>query len=188
MYKFAEIKYGKIVSIHEHAVPLEEFKNFFAANSFFLDITGLKINGEDPAVGDIVTTGADGYKIEHFKHIMSPAEYKAYIVEKMKLIRNQKELEPIEYNGVLFDADKDAITRMDMASKAMAVNDIETIVWTAFNNEHIQLSVDDFDKINAALTMRAIELHDKYNQIKNYVYGLEDTAALDNFTWDTVIE
>lgn len=187
MYKFAEIKYGKIASIHEHAVPLEEFKNFFDANALFIDITGIKVEGEDPAVGDIVTTGTDGYKIEHFKHVMSPAEYKAYIVEKMKLIRNQKELEPIEYNRVLFDADKDAITRMDMASKAMAVNDIETIVWTAFNNEHIQLSVDDFNKINAALMMRAIMLHDHYNKIKSYVYSLEDTSVLDNFTWDTDI-
>ena len=38
-YKFAEIKYGKIVSINSHWVPLEEYRKFFAADSFFIDIT-----------------------------------------------------------------------------------------------------------------------------------------------------
>lgn len=35
-YKFAEIKYGKIVSINSHWVPLEEYRKFFAADSFLL--------------------------------------------------------------------------------------------------------------------------------------------------------
>ena len=63
-YKFAEIKYGKIVSINSHWVPLEEYRKFFAADSFFIDITGVIINGEEPTIGDCITfTENPTYKI-----------------------------------------------------------------------------------------------------------------------------
>ena len=59
-------------------------------------------------MGDVVEfNGEDGgYTIVHLKSTYSVAEAKAYQIEKLKLIRNQKELEPVEYNEHLYDADK----------------------------------------------------------------------------------
>ena len=94
-YTFAEIKYGKIVSINQHWVPLEEYRKFFSADSFFIDITGVTINGEAPVVGDAIEFGENGYEIKHIKSIYSFPEAKATQIERLKLIRNQKELEPI---------------------------------------------------------------------------------------------
>lgn len=184
MYKFAEIKYGKIVSINEHWVPLEEYVKFFEAGALFIDITDVLIDGEAPAVGDTVTTGSEGYIINHIKRVYSPAEMKAYVVEKMKLMRDRKELEPIEHNGFMFDADKDAITRMDIARKTLEDNGMESILWTTYDNDHTPLRVEDFAAINTAMAIRSTQLHDRYNRLKNYIYSVEDTSVLNDFDWD----
>ena len=138
-FTFAEVKYGKIVSINQHWVPLKEYIKFFEADSLFIDITGVLINGESPAIGDSVTSAADGYKIIHLKSTYSVAEAKGYVVEKLKLVRNQKELAPIEYKTHLFDADKDSLMRLDKARQSLEDNKLADIEWTTAKNERIRV-------------------------------------------------
>lgn len=175
-YKFAEIKFGKIVNIQEHWVPLEEYRNFFEADSYFIDITGVKIEGEDPVVGDVVEFNSEdgGYTIVHLKSTYSVAEAKAYQIEKLKLIRNQKELEPVEYNEHLYDADKDSLMRLDKARMSLEDNSIPNIEWTTADNERVSLTVDDFKGINTQIALRSNNLHVKYNELKEYINGLEE--------------
>lgn len=191
LFRFAEVKYGKIVSINQHWVPLEEYVKFFEAGALFIDITNVTIDGEYPQVGDAVTTDADGYKIIHTKRVYSPAEMKAYTVEMMKLIRDKKELEPIAYtvNGTeyLFDADADANTRISKARQLLEDNGIPSVLWTTFDNQHVPLSVEDFKAINTAQAVRSTQLHDRYNALKTYIYSLSDDqmSILTDFSWDT---
>lgn len=191
-YTFAEVKYGKIVSINEHWVPLEEYVKFFNANALFIDITGVEFDGEKPQIGDVVTTDENGYQIKHDKGVYSPAEVKAYTVELMKLTRDQKELEPIELavDGTvyLFDADKDAMTRMAKARQLLEDTELPSIVWTTFDNQHVSLNVSNFKELNIAQAIRSTALHDRYNQLKNYIYALDDkdiSVLLNGFSWDT---
>lgn len=186
-YKFAEIKYGKIVSINSHWVPLEEYRKFFAADSFFIDITGVTINGEEPTIGDCITFTENGYQIQHIKSVFSLAEAKAAQIERLKLIRNQKELEPIEYNNNSFDADKDSLLRLDKARQSLEDNNLESIEWTTANNQRVEVTVNDFKGINTAVAYRSNQLHIRYNELKNYINSIEDdkyVADIINIEWD----
>lgn len=179
-YTFAEIKYGKIVSINKHWVPLDEYVKFFDSNALFLDITGVLIDGEPPAIGDSITTTDEGYKIIHIKNSYSMAESKNYVIEKLKLIRNQKELEDIEVDGILFDADKDSILRIDAARKCLEDNSdtIPSIEWTTADNKRITATIDTFKKLNSAITERSNSLHIRYNELKKYINDIQDTKYL----------
>ena len=186
-YKFAEVKYGKIVAFHEHWVPLEEFRNFFEAGALFLDVTGVKIEGEDPAIGDTVNAGANGYEIVHFKSLYSVAETKNYKIEMFKLERDNKEVEPVSYNGNLFDADKTSLTRLDKARQSLVDNGIPSITWTTADNQRVELTVADFAGINTALALRSNELHVRYNQLKAYINNIDGERYLPvilELTWD----
>lgn len=182
MYTFAEIKYGKIVSINQHWVPLSEYRKFFNAASQFIDITGVLVNGEAPQVGDAV----DGGQIIHVKSIYSMAEIQALQVERLKLLRNQKELEPVEYNGHNFDADKDALMRMDKARQMLVDNNLENIEWTTADNERVAVTADDFKGINTAIAVRSNMLHTRYNELKTYIYNLDEKyiSEVANIDWD----
>lgn len=190
-HTFAEIKYGKIVSINKHWVPLDEYIKFFDSNALFLDITGVLINGEPPAIGDSITTTDEGYKIIHIKNSYSMAESKNYTIEKLKLIRNQKELEDIEVDGILFDADKDSILRIDAARKCLEDNSsiISSIEWTTADNKRITATIDTFKKLNSAITERSNSLHIRYNELKKYINDIQDTKYLPiiakiDWNWD----
>lgn len=179
-YTFAEIKYGKIVSINKHWVPLNEYIKFFDSNSLFLDITGVLIEGESPSIGDSITSTEEGYKIIHIKNSYSIDEAKNYAIEKMKLIRNQKEIENINVDGVLFDVDKDSIIRMDAARKYLEDNadDDSYIEWTTADNNTAQVSIDTFKNINSAIAERTNYLHDRYNELKTYINNIKDEKYL----------
>lgn len=188
-FTFAEVKYGKIVSINQHWVPLKEYIKFFEADSLFIDITGVLINGESPAIGDSVTSAADGYKIIHLKSTYSVAEAKGYVVEKLKLVRNQKELASIEYKTHLFDADKDSLMRLDKARQSLEDNKLTDIEWTTAKNERIKITLDDFKGINTAIALRSTQLHDRYNELKTYIDGINGDKYLDvilaiDWDWD----
>lgn len=186
-YTFAEVKYGKIVSINKHWVPLEEYRKFFAADAFFIDITGVLINNEEPVIGDAIQFTENGYEIIHNKSVYSLAEIKAAQIERLKLIRNQKELEPVEYNNTLFDADKDALSRLNKARQFLEDNNLENIEWTTADNTRVSLAVNDFKGINTAVAYRSNTLHTRYNELKTYINSIEDdqyVADVINIGWD----
>lgn len=186
-YTFAELKYGKIVAVHKHWVPLEDFRKFFEADAFFIDITGLTVNEEEPAVGDVVKFGEHGYEIEHYKTTYNFTEAKLRTISLLKLERDRLELLPIEYNGNLFDCDKTSIMRIDRARQALEDTGAESINWTTADNKIISVTVDDFKGINAALASRSSELHKKYNELKSMINDVEDEQYLPTIlqvTWD----
>lgn len=193
MYTFAEVKYGKIVSINKHWVPLEEYKKFFEPTALFLDITGVLIDGEEPKVGDTVNSGGDtGYTIVHIPDTYDIFDVQKRKVEEFKLIRDTKELEPIEYNDILFDADRVSQERMDKARKFLEDNNMPSITWTTADNQRVDIGVADFKGINTQIAIRSNELHIRYNQLKAYVNALTEEytqLAVDmDWDWDMTID
>ena len=190
MYKYAEIRYGKIVAINKHEAPLEEYKKFFSANSLILDITNIKINGEDPQVNDVVMIENNGYKIIHPQTMFSVEETKAKQIEILKIMRNKLELEPINYNGVLFDADKDALMRLDKARQLFTDNpQLTNINWSTADNKVVSINLEDFKNINTAISSRSNMLHNRYNELKEYINNMDERylkiILKIDWNWDT---
>lgn len=192
-YTFAEVKYGKIVAINKHWVPLEEYKKFFEPDAFFLDITGVLIDGEEPKVGDVVNSGGkEGYTIVRIPDSYNIFDVQKRKIEEFKLMRDQKELEPIEYNNILFDADRIAQERMDKARKFLEDNNIPSITWTTADNQRVDIGVNDFKGINTQIAVRSNDLHVRYNQLKAYINALTEDyiqLAVDmDWDWDMDID
>lgn len=188
-YTFAEIKWGKIVAIHRHWLPLEEFYKFFEAGAFFIDVTGVLIDGEEPRVGDVVTNDpVVGYKIVRTKSPDSDWETIRTKIEQLKLTRDRKEQEPVEYHETLFDADEISLNRMDKARKFLEDNNIPSITWTTAENTRMDVDVEDFKALNTLIAMRSNDLHVRYNQLKQYIYDLNlayiRLVPLINWEWD----
>ena len=104
------------------------------------------------------------------------------------MIRNVKELEPIPYNDILYDADKDSLDRMDKARKLLEDNNQEYILWTTANNSRVPVTVEDFKGINTAIAVRSNDLHIRYNLLKNYILDLDEKylplIPLIDWDWD----
>ena len=185
-YTFAEVKWGKIVAIHHHWVPLDEFYKYFEANAFFVDITNVLVDGREPDIGDAVTNDPDeGYKIIPMNKTYTYEERKQYRIDVLKLTRDRKELEPILYNEVLFDADTVSQTRMEKARTFLEDNNIPSITWTTAENTRVDVTVEDFKAINTLIAIRSNELHVRYNRLKYFILSLEDGDELiDTIDWD----
>lgn len=115
------------------------------------------------------------------------AEAKAAQIERLKLIRNQKELEPIWYINNSFDADKDSLLRLDKARQSLEDNNLESIEWTTANNQRVEVTVNDLKGINTAVAYRSNQLHIRYNELKNYINSVEEdkyVADIINIGWD----
>lgn len=187
-YTFAEVQYGKIVAINQHWVPLQEYRKFFEPGAFFLDITGVKIDGEDPAIGDAVVNEGGWQRIIHIRKEETFENLKLVQIEKLKLERNKREVAPIEYNGVLFDADEKSLTRMEKARQFLEDNEYPSIEWTTADNSRQKISVADFKGINTQIAIRSNALHIQYNQLKDYINNLDeaykDIIPKIDFDWD----
>ena len=141
-------------------------------------------------LGDAIEFSENGYEIKHIKSIYSFPEAKATQIERLKLIRNQKELEPIEYNGHYYDADKDSLLRLDKARQSLEDNGLESIEWTTANNERVNITIADFKGINTAIAARSNQLHIRYNELKTFINSIEDEkygAAIFRIQWDSDI-
>lgn len=189
-YTYAEIKYGKIVAIHKHWVTLDEFRKFFEPDCFFIDITGVTIENELPAIGDVVVFGEHGYEIKHYKNTYNFAETKSYSISQLKLERDRKEKEPIEYNNHTYDCDATSLIRLELAKHELEDNKdtIQHKVWTTSTNEDIELNLEDFKNILSNISKRSGQLHDRYNQLKDYINSAVDEKYISvvlNINWDT---
>ena len=187
IYTYAEVKYGKIVAINKHWLPLEEYKQFFEPNVFILDITNLLADGQEPEVGDTVMGQGHDFQIIHVIKEYDLPLAKATKIEQLKLERDRKELEPILYDGHLYDADRVSLERLDKARTFLEDNNVPNILWTTADNDRVSLTVDDFKGINTAVAIRSNELHVRYNQLKAYINALEeqDMQTVWEMEWDT---
>lgn len=190
-YTFAEVKWGKIVAIHHHWLPLREFYKFFEPGVFMIDITGVTIDGEEPSVGDtVITDQYEENKILHIKNTYTIEEKKQCIIERLKAIRDHKEQDEIMYNNISFDADEISQQRMDKARKFLEDNNVASITWTTAENTRVDIGVQDFKNINTLIALRSNDLHVRYNQLKAYINSLSEdyNDLLDLIDWDWDIE
>lgn len=189
-YTYAEIKYGKIIAIHKHWIALDEFRKFFEPDCFFIDITGVTIENEQPMIGDVVVFNDHGYEIKHYKTTYNFADTKVYKISQLKLERNKKEVKPIEYNNHKYDCDPTSLLRLELAKHELEDNKgiIISKLWTTSSNEDIELTLADFNNILNNISKRNSELHNRYNQLKDYINNATDEKYISvvlNIDWNT---
>ena len=101
-------------------------------------------------------------------------ELKTAKIASMKAERDTKEVEPIEYNGHLYDYDDKARDRINAAIIALDMAGKEaTLQWTTANNTNATVTAQDLRNIIAAVAMRSNTLHEQYRIAKEAVNAAE---------------
>ena len=102
----------------------------------------------------------------------------------LKSIRDTLEVEPIEYNGNLFDYDDKSRERL--RNKRQEIEDkggIGTIPWTLADNTEVVIGLQDFIGINNAATERAELLHFKYRTLREQVDKATTVEEVNAINW-----
>jgi hypothetical protein len=110
-------------------------------------------------------------------------EAKTAKIEYLKSTRNTKELEPILYNGVLFDADKDSLDRLNYAIITLTATHTESIEWTTAENTDVPMTVNDLNLVIASVGNRSNQLHIIYRDLKEQVNACTTVEEVEAITW-----
>lgn len=109
--------------------------------------------------------------------------YKKEKISKLKNDRDNKEVEPIEYNGFLYDYDSKARERINAA--IIALDDMgigSRINWTTYNNYDVMVTAKDLRKIIANVAIRSNKLHTIYRVAKEKVEQATTKEEVDKIT------
>ena len=95
---------------------------------------------------------------------------RAHKIFELKAERDNKEVEPIAYNGHLYDYDSKARDRISAAIIALDVQgEGAKISWTTADNEDVCVTAADLRAIVAAVAVRSNLLHIAYRKAKAQV-------------------
>ncbi|WP_337767356.1 DUF4376 domain-containing protein [Phascolarctobacterium succinatutens] len=109
--------------------------------------------------------------------------YKKGKISKLKNDRDNKEVEPIEYNGFLYDYDSKARERINAA--IIALDDMgagSRINWTSYNNYDVLVTAKDLRKIIANVAIRSNKLHTAYRLAKEKIEQATTKEEVDKIT------
>lgn len=109
--------------------------------------------------------------------------YKKEKISKLKNDRDNKEVEPIEYNGFLYDYDSKARERINAA--IIALDDMgagSRINWTSYNNYDVLVTAKDLRKIIANVAIRSNKLHTVYRLAKEKIEQATTKEEVDKIT------
>lgn len=116
-------------------------------------------------------------------YIPSLDELKQAKINEFKNKRDTLEVEPIEYNGSLFDFDDKARDRINSAIIALDITK-GSIEWTTADNTNVTVTANDLKAIVAAVAVRSNELHIKYRELKELVEACTTKEEVDKITWE----
>lgn len=113
-------------------------------------------------------------KGEYYEVCAIPApsldELKQTKLQSLKSERDRKEVEPISYNGHLYDYDEKARDRINAAIIALeAQGEGANIAWTLADNTSVVVTANDLRMVIANVAIRSNTLHVKYRTAKDKV-------------------
>lgn len=128
-------------------------------------------------------------KGDYYEVVAIPApaleELKQAKIAEFKAIRDAEEVEPIEYNGNLFDYDDKARDRINSAIIALDVMGADsTIEWTTADNTNVTVTANDLRGVIANVAVRSNQLHVKYRELKEQIEKCNTKEELDNIQWE----
>ena len=91
-------------------------------------------------------------------------------IAELKYQRDIAEVQPIEYNGNLYDYDEKARDRINAAIVALSLQgEGASIDWTTADNADVKVTANDLRMIIAAVAIRSNALHNAYRVAKEKV-------------------
>ena len=91
-------------------------------------------------------------------------------IAELKAERDNKEVEPITYQGYSFDYDEKARERINAAIIALEVAGASaTLTWTTADNQDVKVTASDLRGIIAQVAVRSDKLHTAYRKAKEKV-------------------
>lgn len=104
-------------------------------------------------------------------------------IMELKRQRDAAEVEPIEYDGHLYDYDSQARDRISAAIIWLdAQGDGAKISWTTADNEDAVVTAQDLRTIIAAVAARSNALHTAYRAAKAQVEAAQSKAEIDTIS------
>ena len=101
-------------------------------------------------------------------HEEEPIEYfKNRRIEILKMQRDIAEVQPIEYNGNLYDYDEKARDRINVAIAALG--DTGSLLWTTADNKEVTVTGVDLRSVLIEVAKRSIALHKAYRAAREKV-------------------
>lgn len=182
MNKFAQILNGKVIYIYETEFSMADLALIFTPATVWVDVTNCEcevgyIAEFRDGVGLVVVPPKDKeYTLNELK-VLKIAEFKAK--------RDALEVEPIEYNGSIFDFDEKARDRINSAIIALdLMGENATIEWTTADNTNVTVTANDLRTVIANVAIRSNELHVKYRNLKERIEKCNTKEELDSIKWE----
>lgn len=105
---------------------------------------------------------------------------KEHKILTLKIQRDNLEVEPITYNGHLYDYDSKARDRISAAIIALELQgEGATIEWTTADNEDAEVTAQDLRMIIASVAARSNKLHTAYRAAKAQVVAATTANEVD---------
>lgn len=106
-------------------------------------------------------------------------------ITELKYQRDKAEVQPIEYNGNLYDYDDKARDRINVAIIALELQgEGATIEWTTADNADTPVTATDLKMIIAAVAVRSNKLHTAYRIAKEKVEEATTAADVEAVTFE----
>ena len=103
----------------------------------------------------------------------------------LKRQRDTAEVEPIAYNGHLYDYDSKARERINAAIIALDQQGADAaIAWTTADDNDVTVTAADLRAVIAAVAMRSNALHVKYRTLKHQVQECKTMEELEAIKWE----
>lgn len=108
-------------------------------------------------------------------------------IAELKAERDSKEVEPIEYGGILYDYDDKARERINAAIIALDMQTAQTkavasIDWATADNKDVSVTADDLRCVIASVAQRSNALHVAYRAARDKVESAITVAEVEAIT------
>ena len=104
-------------------------------------------------------------------------------ITELKYQRDKAEVQPIEYNGNLYDYDEKARDRINAAIIALELQgEGASIDWTTADNQDVKVTANDLRMVITAVAVRSNALHTAYRAAKEKVEAAQNKADIEKIT------
>lgn len=104
-------------------------------------------------------------------------------ITELKYQRDKAEVQPIEYNGNLYDYDEKARDRINAAIIALSLQgEGATIDWTTADNQDVKVTANDLRMVIAAVAVRSNTLHMAYRKARERVEATSTAEEVEAVT------
>lgn len=109
-------------------------------------------------------------------------EAKERKITELKILRDAKELEPVQYIDHLYDFDTKAFDRINAAIIALDQTH-GTIGWTTADNQVVEVTADALRGVIASAAIRSNALHVIYRELKEAVNAATTVSEVESISW-----